>query len=36
MNGDNVAEKMLQYGFLRADPETQKRFIAWAGQSRLR
>ncbi|ERK06099.1 UPF0319 protein YccT precursor [Serratia fonticola AU-P3(3)] len=36
LNGDNVAEEMLQYWFLRADPETQKRFIAWAGQSRNR
>ena len=34
MNDDNVAEKMLQYWFLRADAETQKRFVAWADLQR--
>lgn len=31
LSGDNVAEEMLQYWFLRADAATQKRFVAWAG-----
>lgn len=36
LKGENVPEKMLQYWFLRADPETQKRFVGWAGQHHSR
>ncbi|TQI79982.1 hypothetical protein FHU10_5168 [Serratia fonticola] len=32
LKGENVPEQMLQYWFLRADAETQKRFIHWAGK----
>lgn len=32
LKGGNVSEQMLQYWFLQADKETQKRFIAWANQ----
>jgi hypothetical protein len=32
MKGENVSEQMLQYWFLQADKETQKRFIHWASQ----
>lgn len=34
LSSDSVAEKMLQYWFLRADPDTQKRFVAWAALQR--
>lgn len=32
LKGENVPEQMLQYWFLRADPETQKRFVRWSQQ----
>jgi hypothetical protein len=32
MEGGNVSEQMLQYWFLQADKEAQKRFISWAEQ----
>jgi uncharacterized protein YccT (UPF0319 family) len=32
LQGGNVSEQMLQYWFLQADKETQKRFITWANQ----
>ncbi|CNK93134.1 Uncharacterized protein conserved in bacteria (DUF2057) [Yersinia enterocolitica] len=30
LQGENVAEQMLQYWFLQADAETQQRFLIWA------
>ncbi|EKN3345096.1 DUF2057 family protein [Yersinia ruckeri] len=30
LNGENVSEQMLQYWFLQADKDTQKRFLDWA------
>lgn len=30
LQGENVAEQMLQYWFLQADKETQQRFLIWA------
>ncbi|RLS11972.1 DUF2057 domain-containing protein, partial [Acinetobacter baumannii] len=30
LQGENVTEQMLQYWFLQANPETQKRFLIWA------
>ncbi|EEP92221.1 DUF2057 family protein [Yersinia kristensenii] len=30
LQGENVAEQMLQYWFLQADAETQQRFLLWA------
>ncbi|CNH62455.1 Uncharacterized protein conserved in bacteria (DUF2057) [Yersinia aldovae] len=29
LQGENIAEQMLQYWFLQADPETQQRFLLW-------
>ncbi|MFC0227934.1 DUF2057 family protein [Serratia aquatilis] len=36
LKGENVSEQMLQYWFLRADRETQKRFINWANKRQTR
>lgn len=30
LQGENVAEQMLQYWYLQADQETQQRFLLWA------
>lgn len=30
LQGENIAEQMLQYWFLQADAETQQRFLIWA------
>ncbi|WP_296027720.1 DUF2057 family protein, partial [uncultured Aggregatibacter sp.] len=30
LQGENVAEQMLQYWYQQADKETQARFIDWA------
>ncbi len=32
LKGENVPEQMLQYWFLRADPQTQERFVGWANK----
>lgn len=36
LKGENVSEQMLHYWFLRADRETQKRFINWANKRQPR
>lgn len=36
LQGENIAEQMLQYWFLQADAETQQRFLIWAKKSSIK
>ncbi|HHT8826313.1 TPA: DUF2057 family protein [Yersinia enterocolitica] len=36
LQGENVAEQMLQYWFLQADADTQQRFLLWAKKQPLK
>ncbi|HDL7412911.1 TPA: DUF2057 family protein, partial [Yersinia enterocolitica] len=36
LQGENVAEQMLQYWFLQADADTQQRFLLWVKKQPLK